>query len=106
MPLYDYDCASCGKFTEFRPMASFEADAPCPECGGDAPRAFAIPHFAVASTRMKAQAINEKSAHAPETTARTGRHPANCGCCKPRAKANTAPAAKGFPGTRPWMISH
>jgi putative FmdB family regulatory protein len=33
MPLYDYQCAQCGPFTELRPMAECEAPSACPGCG-------------------------------------------------------------------------
>ncbi len=109
MPIYDYLCGRCGPFTEMTPMAHYADDATCPDCGADAPRALlTVPHFSsMGSKRFKAQALNEKNAHAPETTARTGRHPPGCGCCGTSAKTKTRPeAAKSFPGTRPWMISH
>jgi putative FmdB family regulatory protein len=102
MPMYDYHCAGCGSFADFRPMAAYDEPAPCPECGAAAARVLlSVPHFAIATNRTKAQAVNEKSAHAPETSARTGRHPPSCGCCKSKPAA-----AKGFPAARPWMISH
>lgn len=110
MPIYDYMCAACGPFTALIPMADFEAALGCPECGQAAPRAFlTVPHFSrMDSARKKAFSTNEKAAHAPDTSAGTGRHPPSCACCKPNAKRTTdSPAAmKTITGSRPWMISH
>ena len=100
MPLYDYECGNCGGFTEFRAMANFEEDAACPECGRASPRQLlSVPHFGAGASRFRAQAVNEKNSHVPETTRRTGKHPPRCGCC------TKAPAQKSS-GARPWMISH
>ena len=48
MPVYDYECESCGPFTFMRPMAQCDRPARCPQCGGKAPRAFlTAPYFAM-----------------------------------------------------------
>ena len=108
MPIYDYLCTECGPFTEMMPMSAFEADAQCPHCGADAARAMlSVPHLANTNrSRFTAHAINEKNAHAPETSAQTGRHPPGCGCCKPPRTTSQPPKAMKSAGTRPWMISH
>ena len=107
MPVYDYLCETCGPFTDMAPMAAFATPLACPDCGASAPRAIlAAPMFnGMNGSARTAHATNEKNAHAPDTTARTGRHPPGCGCCKisPKSKPD---ALKGFAGTRPWMISH
>jgi putative FmdB family regulatory protein len=109
MPIYDYVCTDCGPFTEMMPMVAYEDDAQCPQCGADAARAMlSVPHLSgMNRSRFTAHAINEKNAHAPETSARTGRHPPGCGCCKttPRTTSQPPKAMKSA-GTRPWMISH
>ncbi|GAB0113476.1 FmdB family zinc ribbon protein [Acidisoma sp. C75] len=110
MPLYDYLCADCGAFTAERPMALFDAAMDCPACGRSAPRALlTVPHLAtMEGHRRRAHGVNEQSAHAPATTAATGRHPPGCGCCgRSKGRVADAPAAaKSFPSSRPWMISH
>nr|WP_295742245.1 zinc ribbon domain-containing protein [uncultured Acidocella sp.] len=110
MPIYDYLCPGCGAFTALVPMAAFEADHDCPDCGKAAPRALLnVPHFALmSSSKRQAHATNEKSAHAPESTRRSGKHPPGCGCCgsSPKLKADAPAPMKSFPGNRPWMISH
>jgi putative FmdB family regulatory protein len=100
MPLYDYECRDCGGFAEFRPVAAFEEDAACPACGRASPRQLlSVPRFGAGAGRFRAEAVNEKNSHAPETTRRTGKHPPRCGCC-------TKPAQRKASGPRPWMISH
>ncbi|MBN8903512.1 MAG: zinc ribbon domain-containing protein, partial [Rhodospirillales bacterium] len=49
MPTYDYECATCGPFTESRPMAEFAAPQPCPECGTSSPRMLSVTAIAGAS---------------------------------------------------------
>jgi len=91
-------------------MASYAAPHPCPGCGAAAPRALlSMPALGMMDAgRRAALATNERSAHAPEVSSRTGRHPAGCGCCTSgRTGLAGAPGAvKGFPSKRPWMISH
>lgn len=112
MPEYDYMCEQCGPFSEIRPMALYADPQPCPGCRQPAPRALlTMPALGIMDAgRRNAHATNERSAHAPTVSSR---HPSGCACCsgpRPGAALTAAkaapPAAKGFPGTRPWMISH
>ncbi len=110
MPLYDYECLNCGIFTARRSMAESSEATECDACGKAAPRAYVrAPAIAgMDAGKRNAMARNEKSAHSPMRSSE--RHGANCGCCgsgksKQRAAANP-PAAKSFPKSRPWMISH
>jgi putative FmdB family regulatory protein len=113
MPVYDYLCEQCGPFTEMRPMAESGAAQACPECGEKAPRAFlSAPYCATMSTELRlAHATNERSASAPKLLSDSKRsHSSGCSCCSgrslpARAERKTG-AAKGFPGRRPWMLSH
>ena len=108
MPVYDYECASCGTFDALAPMAEYKRCQPCPGCGAAAERVLirAPMLTTLSAARRNAFAVNERSAHAPDTSRRSGRHPAGCGCCKPKTKADGETANKSFPGRRPWMISH
>ena len=109
MPEYDYLCDTCGPFAEIRPMAEFDVSQPCPDCGAPAPRALlTMPALGLMDAgRRKAIATNERAAHAPAVSSR---HPSGCACCSTKATkkltATTVGAAKTFPGSRPWMISH
>ena len=112
MPVYDYECARCGPFTDMRPMAECEMPCACPDCGASAPRAFlTAPHFSTLSAeRRRAHATNERSAHAPKTSAEfKAAHGAGCACCTGRAGRMVQRGKRGsksFPASRPWMISH
>jgi putative FmdB family regulatory protein len=72
MPYYDYDCAACGSFTEFRPIAAFAEPCPCPACGTGAPRALTAPALG-AGTAAAADPIAAPNAFR--------RHAGGCGCC-------------------------
>lgn len=114
MPFYDYECEACGPFTALRPMAASGSPCDCPDCGGEAPRAFLrAPNFALmdASTRS-AHATNEKARHEPKVASKTG-HGAGCSCCSGKGKGVGKSKAvyrpdgsKTFPSARPWQISH
>jgi putative FmdB family regulatory protein len=100
VPAYDYECAACGPFTARRLMAEYREPQACPGCGEAAPRVLATaPGIAAMDPeRRRAQATNERSAHAPRRTAGGG-HGLGCAhCAAPRMKSSSA--------KRPWMISH
>ncbi|AQH01929.1 transcriptional regulator [Burkholderia sp. KK1] len=110
MPIYQYECASCGSFDVMRGIADRDLPHLCPECGVQTARA--ITGSAMLSlmpqARRDAYATNERSAHAPTSSKSLGyRHGPGCACCKPRPAATdqTRPSMKS-PGGRPWMISH
>jgi putative FmdB family regulatory protein len=74
MPVYDYECDSCGPFTFMRPMAQCDRPARCPQCGGKAPRAFLnVPYVAMAAEKRGSNGL-------PATG---GQHAGGCGCCAP-----------------------
>ncbi|MFC3606816.1 FmdB family zinc ribbon protein [Stutzerimonas tarimensis] len=115
MPLYEYDCPTCGDFTLLRPMAEREQPCTCPACGSMGERVIrSAPGLAtLAGSTRKAHAINEQSAHAPKTLgeyAASRKHPAGCSCCgpsKPSKPTRDNPhMLKSKPTGRPWMISH
>ncbi|MEM7496458.1 MAG: zinc ribbon domain-containing protein [Pseudomonadota bacterium] len=108
MPVYEYECASHGRFEQMRPMAQFDRPCPCPACGAEAPRVTALPRLAVLSTGDRhAHATNERAQHEPKSTRS---HGPGCGCCGGGRKASKtlrrADGSKSFPAKRPWMISH
>jgi putative FmdB family regulatory protein len=108
MAVYEYHCDTHGTFDALRPMAAYAEPCPCPDCGTPAPRVMLTPPRLGARDRgrIRAHAINERSADSP----RRSSHGPGCACCSPgggKARAaRAADGAKGFPGRRPWMISH
>jgi len=73
MPLYDYACESCGRFSAARPLKEFDQPMPCPGCGAPAPRALTTP--AVLGRMARGQG------EAGEAGYRRLRHAAACACC-------------------------
>jgi putative FmdB family regulatory protein len=113
MPVYDYECRSCGAFTDVRPMAECDLPLPCPACGDLAPRAFlTAPNLGTMSgERRLAHATNERSAHAPQRLGEfKAKHRPGCACCSGKLSGRKTlrgkNGAKSFPASRPWMISH
>jgi len=95
VPTYEYHCEACGAFDTLRPMAERDAALACPGCGARARRVlFSAPALSsLSSEARKAHTVNERSSHAPR-----------CGCASHQKSKNAG--AQGFPGRRPWMISH
>ncbi|QCN97080.1 zinc ribbon domain-containing protein (plasmid) [Azospirillum argentinense] len=116
MPMYDYECPTCGDFTGMRPMAESGQPQPCPDCGTPSQRVIRMaPAFSgLSATVRTAHATNERSADRPKLLSEVGpthKHGPGCGCCggggkKGRSVLRTPDGAKGFPTARPWMISH
>lgn len=114
MPIYEYDCLSCGSFAAVRPMSEARLPQPCPECGEAAPRVIlSAPACSTVSSQTRiSHGINERSAHAPQTSGEYAakKHGAGCSCCNPSLPKNrvqkNADGKKTFPDKRPWMISH
>src|SRR6185503_2413132 len=113
MPVYEYLCNDCGPFTDMRPMAECDEPQDCPRCETESPRVIltAPAFFCMPSDKRKAIATNERSAHAPKTSAEyKATHGPGCGCCSSKKPARlvtkSKSGAKGFPTARPWMISH
>jgi len=108
MPLYDYECSSCGPFREWRSMSEWDADIPCPDCSLPAPRQAAAPMLAVLSTNNRiAHERNERSAHEPKVVRREDlprqhghSHQKNT---NPLIKQQFGNVTQSPPG-RPWMV--
>lgn len=109
MPVYDYQCDTCGPFEALAPMSKCADPCACPECATEAPRVMlTAPNLSgMSSSRRRAFETNERSADSP----RKSSHGPNCGCCGGGAKKNSTTlhrpdGSKSFPTKRPWMISH
>ncbi|MBA4682775.1 MAG: zinc ribbon domain-containing protein, partial [Pseudomonas sp.] len=69
MPIYEYDCPSCGDFTVLRPMAERDAACACPYCDTPSERVIlSAPGLtSMAGSQRRAHETNERSAHAPQS---------------------------------------
>lgn len=75
MPIYDYQCASCGAFDQMRGVAARDLPAQCPQCGMAAPR---IPNGLPVLLR------HENRQEAYDEGAYLGMHRVECLCCQRR----------------------
>ncbi|QYD73332.1 zinc ribbon domain-containing protein [Paraburkholderia edwinii] len=117
MPVYDFQCASCGPFAVMRSVAARDLPLHCPDCGASASRLISAPALALmAGAQRNAHATNERAAHEPrQTSGGAARHPSGCGCCS-GSRISLAGASGGGTqrdglkrpagSSRPWMISH
>jgi putative FmdB family regulatory protein len=111
MPLYDYQCQTCGPFREWRSMKECEQSVTCPSCSVPAPRLPTSPRVAVLSAHERiAHERNERSAHQPavvrrEDLAQYGTHRRHQHGVSPLIKQQFGEANRSPPG-RPWMVGH
>lgn len=90
MPLYEYECARCGPFTELRSMSESGRGAKCPDCAGRAGRILSIP-----ALRRPGRPSNRRKAQ---------REPA---VMQRPERAEPPPPPKPHAGHgRPWMLGH
>lgn len=121
MPLYEYECGSCGSFSALRKMSESGLPMDCESCGSESARIISVPYFALlAKAKKAAYELNEKSANEPKAIKRSG-----CGCSGTHTcqTTNSQPNAKkenkfiptqqgsGFQmqtkrTARPWMLGH
>jgi putative FmdB family regulatory protein len=111
MPSYEYECATCGVFTEFRSMDERDRPGACAICDGLAPRIISAPHLAVMQPLQRMAAVrNERSQHEPRVGVKTT-------CCAGKSCRHKRGAAKTKDGKpkllsstkrnrRPWMLGH
>ncbi|VVD80609.1 FmdB family zinc ribbon protein [Pandoraea anhela] len=117
MPIYDFECATCGPFTVMRRIADRDTPCHCPDCGSEGTRVMTAPALALmGNANRAAHATNERAAHAPRHSGDgpSSRHRPGCSCCAggkvslAGVSAPTSDATGGLkrPAGRPWMISH
>ncbi len=91
MPLYEYKCARCGMFEQWRRLAEVETPMLCPTCQGVARRIFSPPNV-----NLNSGSWGQRSGEATEPRV-----------VKPsQDKEPTTPRYSQQPNRRPWMISH
>ncbi|WP_083253666.1 FmdB family zinc ribbon protein [Pandoraea sp. ISTKB] len=112
MPIYDFECATCGTFAVMRRIADRDAPCHCPDCGTEGARVITAPALALMGGASRAaHATNERAANAPRQSSDgpAGGHRAGCSCCAGgKVKLAGTQSASGMkqPAGRPWMISH
>lgn len=111
MPVYEYECETCGVFPEFRAMDERDAPGVCAICEAEAPRIISAPNLAVMPPLHRmAAARNERSRHEPRIGLKTA-------CCSGRTCTHKRAAPTKPDGTpalrasrkknrRPWMLGH
>ena len=73
MPKYEYDCARCGPFSDFRPLAEYDLPMPCPNCAAESPRALlCLPALSTHAAATRGD---------PSQFSATPAHGAGCRCC-------------------------
>jgi putative FmdB family regulatory protein len=111
MPVYEYECAGCGVFPQFRSIADRDDESLCMVCDQPLQRLISAPNLALMSPIQRMAATrNEQSRHAP----RVGVKNSCCsgGPCKHKGKSPTTkdgrPALRGSKkkNRRPWMLGH
>jgi putative FmdB family regulatory protein len=102
MPLYDYNCETCGPFRQFRSISDRAAPIDCEQCGAPAERVLTAPQLNLMSGNNRiAETRNEKSAHEPDVVAMVG------GNSEQKAVPKAPhPLHKHAHVQRPWMIGH
>jgi putative FmdB family regulatory protein len=111
LPLYDYECTSCGPFRDWRSISEWEAKVPCPNCSLSAPRLAAAPMLSALSSNSRiAHERNERSAHEPKVMRREDlshdhrRHGHHQGV-SPLIKQQFGDVHPS-PPSRPWVVGH
>ena len=108
MPIYGYDCDSCGPFTEMQPMSRASEPMPCPDCGDAAPRSISAPFIANMDPNNRiAHQRNEKSAHEPRVASGKpgGHHHGHDHSHGEVRNTGLGPGLKRA-HSRPWSIGH
>jgi putative FmdB family regulatory protein len=90
MPLYEYQCETCGMFEQWRTLAQVSSPMLCPTCQAVAKRVFSAPNVNLNSGRVRLQSHEAKE---PRVIQRS-------------QDQDSAAKYTQQPNGRPWMISH
>lgn len=86
MPIYNYECGSCGGFDALAKLSESGQPASCPQCGEEAPRMMSAPRISTAPESGTGRMRYNGAAH-----------PTGCGCCGPTPmRSNAVPKATSF----------
>jgi putative FmdB family regulatory protein len=89
MPVYEFQCDTCGVFEALRPIALRDEAPNCPTCEGKTQRIFSVPHFNLSSggALLKARQTDEPR-------------------LEKREKQPSQPQYQSHKRDRPWMVGH
>ena len=66
MPLFEFQCRTCGSFEEFISLESYESKVNCPSCKKNSYRVYNSPNvYKTSPSFIKAKGINEKNQESP-----------------------------------------
>lgn len=88
MPLYEFQCTTCGPFEQLRSLAEMDLPIACPTCEALAQRVFAPPRFQLSTTLRLRDCLSSE----PQVVK--------------RHQEPAPPRYHTHPQGRPWMISH
>jgi putative FmdB family regulatory protein len=94
MPIYEYECRTCGGFTESRPMAASALPSTCPRCSLIAPRVLS------ATALGRTSRARRRGRPEPKLVTTTNREPRT-----PKERPLVREAQRPHAG-RPWMMGH
>ena len=100
MPIYEYECLTCGPFSEARPMAVSALPSVCPRCAAEARRVLSAP--AVAMSRGGRGSRRRGGSAEPSVVTVTDRREARK---KDRGDPLRVPR-RPRESARPWMVGH
>lgn len=69
MPTYDYECETCGPFSESYPMSQYDRPQPCPDCGDLSQRLLTVPAIGCGATEAASPGMQTRA------------HAGGCACC-------------------------
>ena len=94
MPIYHYNCKSCGEFVELRKISEYKLPAACPACDQMGSRVIKAPSLNTMNNAQRAaHDTNERSAHEPRVVRR-------------KNNSNHKHSHSHSSSSRPWMIGH
>lgn len=109
MPIYEYECPSCGAYAEYRPVSDHDKEGVCPKCSSVSKRIASVPKLAImTAANRKAWEHNERAVHEPKKV--TLDHHCSHGSCghahEEQPKRGKGVYQQNRPTSRPWMLGH
>jgi putative FmdB family regulatory protein len=103
MPLYEYECGTCGTFDQRRAMSEASAPINCPVCQSEARRVFSLPGL-YRTTELDRKVLNRaEQGSEPRVQQTSGTHEHGQAC---NHQHGQHPTAHKHAPTRPWMLGH